>query len=203
MLLWLAYRAWNLFWDPQGDCLGRRGAFLSYDFGLSRTGSSSAVHSDSLDSLHSSSGTSSSSAWALGLKWNGPKPLEPSGPTAASSQTIPLPSSVEMVEVLAARNALCLARELQFDQVIVEGDSELVIKTLNSEDYSFTSFGHIIRDIKIASSTFRYLVFCHTSRQGKKVAHRLARLACNFSPFNVWMEDVPPDIATIYHLELD
>ena len=105
--------------------------------------------------------------------------------------------------MLAACNAFCLARELQFDQVIVEGDSELVIKTLNSEDYSFTSFGHIIRDIKIASSAFRYLVFCHTNRQGKKVVHRLARLACNFSPFNVRMKDVPPDIATIYHLELD
>ena len=82
MLLWLAYRAWNLFWDPQGDCLRRRGAFLSCGFGLSRTRSSSAVYSGSLDSLHSSSGTSSST-WALGLKWNGPKPLEPSGPTIA------------------------------------------------------------------------------------------------------------------------
>ena len=83
MLLWLARRAWNLFWDPQGDCLGQRGAFLSYDFSLPRTGSSSAIHSSSLDSLHSSSGNSSSSTWALGLKWNGPKPLEPSGPTIA------------------------------------------------------------------------------------------------------------------------
>ena len=55
----------------------------SCDFGLPRTGSSSAVHSGSLDSLHSSSGTSSSSAWALDLKWNGSKPLEPSGPTIA------------------------------------------------------------------------------------------------------------------------
>ena len=81
--LWLACGAWNLFWDPQGDCLGRCDAFLSCDFGLPRTGSSLAVHSSSLDSLHSSSGTSSSSAWALGLKWNGLKPLEPSGPTIA------------------------------------------------------------------------------------------------------------------------
>ena len=83
MLLWLACKAWNLFCDPQGDCLRRRGAFLSCDFGLPRTGSSSAVQSRSLDSFHSSSGTSSSSAWALGLKWNELKPLEPSGPTIA------------------------------------------------------------------------------------------------------------------------
>lgn len=105
---------------------------------------------------------------------------------ATSSQTIPLPTSIEMVELLAARSALCLARELQFDQVIVEGDSELEIKKLNSKDYSSTSFGHVIRDIKIASSAFRNFVFSHIRRQGNKVAHRLARLACNFPTFYVW-----------------
>ena len=81
MLLWLAYRAWNPFCDLQGDYLGRRGTFLSCDFGLPRTGSSSAVHSGSMDFLRPSSDTSSSSAWTLGLEWNGPKPVEPSGPT--------------------------------------------------------------------------------------------------------------------------
>ena len=50
---------------------------------MSKTRSSSTVHSRGLDSLHSTSGTSSSSVWASGLKWNGPKPLEPSGPTIA------------------------------------------------------------------------------------------------------------------------
>ena len=79
--LWLAYMAWNLFCDPRVDVLGRCGAFFSHDFSLPRTGSSSVVHFDSLDSLHSSLGTSSSSACALGLGWNGPKPLGPSGPT--------------------------------------------------------------------------------------------------------------------------
>ena len=83
MLLWLAHRAWNLFRDLQGDCLGWRGTFLSCDFGLPRTRSSSAVHSSSMNSLHPSSDTSSSSAWTLGLEWTEPKPVEPSGPTIA------------------------------------------------------------------------------------------------------------------------
>ena len=81
MLLWLAHRAWNLFCDLQKDCLGRRGTFLSCDFGLPRIGSFSAVHSDCMDSLRPSSDTSSSSTWTLGLEWNGSKPVEPSGPT--------------------------------------------------------------------------------------------------------------------------
>ena len=88
MLLWLAHRAWNLLWDPQGVCLRRRGAFFFCDFGLPRTGSSSAAHSGGLDSLYSSSGTSSSSAWTLGLKWNGLKPLEPFGPTGYNGNFI-------------------------------------------------------------------------------------------------------------------
>ena len=79
--LWLAHMAWNLFCDPRVNVLERRGTFFSHDFGLSRTGSSSAIHSGSLDSLHLSPGTSSSLVWALGLRWNGLKPLGPSGPT--------------------------------------------------------------------------------------------------------------------------
>ena len=121
---------------------------------------------------------------------------------ATSSQIIPLPTSVEMVEVLAARNAICLVRELQFAKVIVEGDSELVIKSLNSTSYSSTNFGHIVRDIKIASSAFSEVIFCHTRKQGNKVAHKIARQACNFPSFNVWMEDVPPDILSVYSSEL-
>ena len=49
--LWLAHMAWNLFGDPRMDVLGRCGSFFSHDFGLSRTGSSSAVRFGSLDSL--------------------------------------------------------------------------------------------------------------------------------------------------------
>ena len=52
---------------------------------------------------------------------------------AAFTQVIPLPTSIEMVEVLAACRALYFARKLEFDQVIIEGDSEIIIMALNSE----------------------------------------------------------------------
>ena len=51
---------------------------------------------------------------------------------AALMQVIPLPTSVEIVEVLAARRALIFALELGFDQVILEGDSEIAIRAMNS-----------------------------------------------------------------------
>ena len=81
MRLWLAHSAWNLFCDLQGDCLGRRDTFLSCDFDLPRTRSSSVVRLGSMDSFRPSSDTSSSSAQTLGLGLNELKPVEPSGPT--------------------------------------------------------------------------------------------------------------------------
>ena len=117
---------------------------------------------------------------------------------APFSQPIPLPTSVETVEVLAARSAVCLARDLNLDQVIFEGDAEVIIKALNFGGFSSSSFGHIIRDIKLLSSTFNKVSFSHTCRQGNSVAHGLARMACNFSTFQVWMEDVPPDLTYVY-----
>lgn len=63
---------------------------------------------------------------------------------AAFSQSIPLPTLVDMVEVLAARKAICFAQELNFAQVICEGDSEIIIKVLNSNNFSSSSFRHIL-----------------------------------------------------------
>ncbi|KAL0008924.1 hypothetical protein SO802_010426 [Lithocarpus litseifolius] len=75
---------------------------------------------------------------------------------AALTQIIPLPASVEIVEVLAARRALIFAKELGFDHVILEGDSEIAIRAMKFEDYSAATFGHIISYIKALSSHFRF-----------------------------------------------
>ena len=109
---------------------------------------------------------------------------------ATLTQIIPLPTSVEMVEVLAAGRALCFAKELGFDHIILEGDSEIAIRAMNSESYSTTYFGHILSDIKALSPHFRKLVFRHICRQGNIVAHSLAMVACNFHPLYTWIEEV-------------
>ncbi|XP_075670266.1 uncharacterized protein LOC142640041 [Castanea sativa] len=66
---------------------------------------------------------------------------------ATFTQTIPLPTSVEMVEVLAARSAIGFAKELSLNQVLIEGDSEVIIKALTKGGMDSSSFGHIIKDI--------------------------------------------------------
>ena len=121
---------------------------------------------------------------------------------AALAQVIPLPTSVEMVEVLAARRALSFAQELGFDHIILEGDLGIAIRAMKNESFSTASFGHILADIKVLSSHFRHLAFRHTRRLGNKVAHSLARAACNFFPFCTWIEDVPAVSNVVYHDEI-
>jgi len=50
---------------------------------------------------------------------------------AAFTQIIPLPTSVEIVEVLAARSAIGFAQELNLNQVIFKGDSETIMRALS------------------------------------------------------------------------
>ena len=78
---------------------------------------------------------------------------------AALTQVIPLPTSVEMVEELAARRTLFFAKELGFEKVILEGDSEIAIRTMKSDDFFAAPFGHIVFDIKSISAHFRCLLF--------------------------------------------
>ena len=102
---------------------------------------------------------------------------------AAFSQSIPLPTLVEMVEVLATRKAICFAQELNFAQLICEGESEIIIKALNGNNFSSSIFRHILQDIKSVSSSFQNSIFCHTRRQGDRATLGLARLANLFFNF--------------------
>ncbi|XP_030939879.1 uncharacterized protein LOC115964767 [Quercus lobata] len=120
---------------------------------------------------------------------------------AALSQQIPLPTSVEMVEVLAACRALVFAKELGFDRVIVEGDSTNTITSINGGHMDHLALGHVLLDIKRLFSCFSHISVKYINREGNCVAHKLARRATNY-PFLVWMESVSPDILEVYQLDL-
>ena len=74
---------------------------------------------------------------------------------AALSQNIQLPSSVDLVEALAARRAILFAQELCLAHVVVEGDSLKVITAINNPQKNRTQWDHDIEDIKKASSWFQ------------------------------------------------
>ncbi len=90
---------------------------------------------------------------------------------------IPLPETVEEVEVLAGRRAVALALKVGTHEVELEGDAELIIKALFTNDPCMAVYGHIIQDIKFTASTLRWSRFQHVKRQCNLVAHALARKA--------------------------
>ena len=95
----------------------------------------------------------------------------------AISQKNRLPSSMVMVEALAASRAISFARETSILRVVVEGNSLQVIKAINSTKPSKTSYGHIIDEIKLLSSSLPCCSFVHIRCEGNKLAHALARKA--------------------------
>ena len=85
----------------------------------------------------------------------------------ALSQQIPSPALVEMMEVLAARRDLVFAKELGFDKVVVEGDSEIVITAILGDYMDYSYMGHVLQDIKFMFSSFSFISFKHIHREGK------------------------------------
>ena len=84
----------------------------------------------------------------------------------------------------------------------LKGDSEIIINALSKGGKDSSSFGHILLDIKLLSSAFQCISFSHSRRQANKVAHCLARLACKFSLYQVWMEEIPLDAEFVYFADI-
>ncbi|XP_023926109.1 uncharacterized protein LOC112037500 [Quercus suber] len=94
---------------------------------------------------------------------------------ASMSQQVQLPTSISQVEALAARKATEFALEIGINNIVLEGDSEIVYKDLMSDTCSLALHGRI----------------------GNKAAHSLARRAILTENLNVWMEDIPSDILDV------
>ncbi|XP_050277977.1 uncharacterized protein LOC126719473 [Quercus robur] len=80
---------------------------------------------------------------------------------ASLSEQIQLPFSSDLVEAMAAARAISFAHELSLSNYILEGDSEVVIKALKSNDDSLSSFGHILASAKTLTDV-NCITFSHT-----------------------------------------
>ncbi|KAK9989613.1 hypothetical protein SO802_029852 [Lithocarpus litseifolius] len=118
------------------------------------------------------------------------------------SQVVPLPQTIVELEALAALKALEFAADLGLFNVILEGDSEILINALMDNSLSLASFGLLIQDIKAYAEFFQCISFSHVRREGNIVAHNLARHACHVTGFSVWMEDVPFHTLAAYQADL-
>ena len=66
---------------------------------------------------------------------------------AALAEQVPLPPSVEDVEAIAWRRAVTFTGETGLQDVVFEGDYEVVFKHLTTAESSWASFGHITDEV--------------------------------------------------------
>ena len=99
------------------------------------------------------------------------------------------------MEALACQRAVQFALEIGLNQVVIEGDSVTVIKALKNGSGQFASYGNVLDDIRSQSVGFQYVEFSYTSHVCNSVADALAKKAKSVVGFQVWLEDLPDDIA--------
>jgi len=104
---------------------------------------------------------------------------------------------MEIEATAAATAALQFASKLGFSQVVLEGDSQVLMETLINDNVFLSSDGLLIDHIHLATRFFSQLHYSHVKREGNKVVHSLARHVLCISNFVVWMEDVPPPFLSI------
>ena len=122
---------------------------------------------------------------------------------ASFTQQIPLPAIVIEIEALAARRAMELAVEIGLANIVLEGNNETLFKALKSGDRSLAQHGHLIKGILFLSSYCLAFIVSFVRRQCNKLAHSLARKGKSLPSMTIWMEDVPPDLVSIFQANLN
>lgn len=104
---------------------------------------------------------------------------------ASISDQICLPQSIAKVVAIATMRVVQFTQELSLSSIIFEGDFEIIIKTLCSQDESFSSYGHLIAKSKVCLDSFIFCRFTHIHKQGNFVAHNIVRHARHISSISV------------------
>ena len=100
------------------------------------------------------------------------------------------------VEVKAAEVGVIFAWELGLREIILEGNSQVVMQAVSDPSLAPISIQQLIVGVKsgLASFSLSKVVFTHRDRNN--VAHLLARHARQISDCTIWVEDTPPMIVS-------
>ena len=107
----------------------------------------------------------------------------------ALSEQIHLPLTVAALEALACRRAILFAIKIGLQDVVFEGDSEVIFKLLTANQPC------IIEELRSLVARLRMASFTHTKRQGNNVADKLTKLAKNLYEPQVWLEDIHSNVS--------
>ena len=117
-------------------------------------------------------------------------------PIGALSLVLPSCFPAEITEAYALLHGVLFASEMQVHQALFESDALSIVHDLTSE-VSGSVFGHILEDIRAASSSFSFCSFHHLKRDGNRAAHSLAQEAKSSGQSKIWKGIPPPCIQDI------
>ena len=105
----------------------------------------------------------------------------------------------EEAEALACRRAMEFAVEVDFSELILEGDNMTVMKSLISLKPNRSRLGHIYEEIQCISAGLRSFAVSFVKRSANTVAHAFAKHARQVDDELVWLEDCPqPSLEPLY-----
>ena len=90
---------------------------------------------------------------------------------------------------MAALRVVEFCREVGINDLILEGDSMLVVKAVKELCQGWLPYGQIIEDIHCVLGTRRQWSIRHVKREANFEAHGLAKFPYRISDLIVWMEE--------------
>jgi len=114
---------------------------------------------------------------------------------------LPYVTDPAVAEAFAARQGAILARDMGFQKVVLEGDSQVIVQALNSESVCAVAYASLVADTRTLLQTFPAWCVDFIRREGNVVAHHLARLAVSNRVFQVWVESFPDSVCDLVCLD--
>ena len=84
---------------------------------------------------------------------------------------------------------------------MMEGDCLKVVSDLNSSVSCNTLYGNVVEETCRQACQFHFCSFIHVRRGGNKLAHILARRAVSSASLDVWVEEQPFDLESVFQTD--
>jgi hypothetical protein len=107
---------------------------------------------------------------------------------------LPYLTNQAAAEAYAARQGAELSQEMGFGKIILEGDAQVIVHSINDEGDCPTSYASIIDDTRGILHSFSSWKVLFVRRECNFVAHSLARVTVTQGLFQVWIKSFPDSV---------
>ncbi|CAL2240658.1 unnamed protein product [Prunus armeniaca] len=111
-------------------------------------------------------------------------------------------NSINVAECIALRDGLAAALDRGWDQIVIEGDSKLVIDSILGKANPSWCIQRIIQDIWALSSSVASIRFQHVFREANFTAYAVAKLGHGLSNQVLWEHGLPLSVRTPFYFDL-